>query len=60
MAGTEREREIRRRRKRRATLAEMKLKLPKATAAEKVEMARKLRKMTPGCEILIKRWALEG
>ncbi len=60
MAGSERQREIRRRRKRRATLDEMKAKLPKATAAEKVEMARKLRKMTPGCEELIKRWSLEG
>ena len=59
MAGTERRRELRRRRKRRETLHEMKAKLPKASAGDKAEMARKLRLMTPGCEELITRWGLE-
>lgn len=59
MAGTERRRELRRRRKRRETLTEMKAKLPKASASDKVEMARKLRLMTPGAEVLIENWNLE-
>ena len=59
MAGTERRRELRRRRKRSATLSEMKAKLEKATPSDKAEMARKLRLMTPGCEELIQRWSLE-
>ncbi|QDT68129.1 hypothetical protein MalM25_10430 [Planctomycetes bacterium MalM25] len=59
MAGSERQRELRRRRKRRENLQEMKAKLPKASASDKVEMARKLRLMTPGCEVLIERWGLE-
>ena len=36
----------------------MKAKLPKASPSEKVEMARKLRLMTPGAEELIARWEL--
>lgn len=59
MAGTERRRELRRRRKRRETLNEMKAKLPKASPSDKVEMARKLRLMTPGAEVLIENWNLE-
>lgn len=59
MAGSERQREIRRRRKRRENLTAMKSKLDKATPSEKAEMARKLRQMTPGAEMLITRWGLE-
>ncbi len=59
MAGSESQREIRRRRKRRENLNEMKAKLPKASPSEKAEMARKLRLMTPGAEELISRWGLE-
>lgn len=59
MAGSERQRELRRRRKRRENLKEMKAKLPKASPSEKTEMARKLRLMTPGCEQLITAWGLE-
>ncbi|MEO1496285.1 MAG: DUF6800 family protein [Planctomycetota bacterium] len=59
MPGSERQREIRRRRKRKENLNEMKAKLPKASASEKAEMARKLRLMTPGAEELITRWELE-
>lgn len=58
MAGSERQRELRRRRKRKETLTTMKAKLDKATPSEKAEMARKLRMMTVGCEDLISRWSL--
>lgn len=58
MPGSERQRELRRRRKRRATYDEFKAKLPKASPSEKAEIARKLRLMTPGAEELIKRWEL--
>lgn len=37
----------------------MKSKLDKATPSDKAEMARKLRQMTPGAEVLITRWGLE-
>lgn len=60
MAGIERQREIRRRRKRKENIITMKAKLPKASPSEKVEMARKLRLMTPGAEELIARWGLEA
>ena len=63
MAGSERRRELRRRRKRRENLNTMKEKLaghkgPAPSAADKLEMARKLRLMTPGAELLIERWEL--
>ncbi|MCA9238795.1 MAG: hypothetical protein KDA37_01285 [Planctomycetales bacterium] len=58
MPGSERRRELRRRRKRHANLAQLKSRLPKATASEKTEIARKLREMTPGAEQLIKEWEL--
>ena len=59
MPGSERQRELRRRRKRRATYTEFKAKLPKASPSEKAEIARKLRLMTTGAELLIERWQLE-
>lgn len=59
MAGSERQREIRRRRKRRKNLDQLKARMPKATQSEKVEIARKLRAMTPGGEGLIRDWELE-
>lgn len=58
MPGSERQREIRRRRKRKVVVAKLKSRLPKATKSEKVEIARKLRELTPGAEVLIERWAL--
>jgi len=58
MAGSERQRELRRRRKRKENLTAMKAKLAKATPSEKLEMARKLRLMTTGSEELIARWGL--
>lgn len=59
MAGSERGREIRRRRKRAEGLTKLKARLGKATQSEKVEIARKLRSMTPGAEQLIRAWELE-
>ncbi|MCA9258605.1 MAG: hypothetical protein KDA61_05375 [Planctomycetales bacterium] len=58
MGSNERQRELRRRRKRREKLTQLKAKMPKATSSEKTEIARKLREMTPGAEILIERWQL--
>lgn len=56
---SERQRELRARRKRRATITKMKAELPKADSAKKAVFADKLRKMTPGAEELIKTWGLE-
>jgi hypothetical protein len=54
----ERKRELRRRRSRKAKLTKLESKLPKATQSEKTEIARKLRNLTPGAELLIDRWKL--
>ena len=59
MSGSERQREIRRRRKRRAKLKVFRAKAPKASVSEKGEIARKLREMTPGADRLIADLALE-
>lgn len=59
MPGSERQREIRRRRKRRKQLEHFKSRMPKASNSEKAEIARKLRAMTPGAEGLIHAWELE-
>ncbi|MCA9234292.1 MAG: hypothetical protein KDA44_02415 [Planctomycetales bacterium] len=58
MAGSERARELRRRRARKTKVTKIKQKLPKATQSEKVEIARKLREITPGAEQLIEDWKL--
>jgi hypothetical protein len=58
VGSSERQRELRRRRKRREQLTQFKRRLGKATASEKAEIARKLREMTPGAEELISSWAL--
>ena len=58
MGSSERQRELRRRRKRRVQLARLKGRLGKATQSEKGEIARKLREMTPGAEKLIADWQL--
>lgn len=59
MPGSERQREIRRRRKRRKNITELKKRAAKATVSEKGEIVRKLRGMTPGAEVLIADWGLE-
>jgi len=60
MAGVERDRELRRRRHRAKKLALLEKKAVKATKAEKPLIADKLRKLTPGANILIERWGLKA
>jgi hypothetical protein len=55
---SERKSELKARQKRREQIARLKKRLPKATKSEKVEIARKLRTMTPGAEVLIANWGL--
>jgi hypothetical protein len=56
---SDRKQEIKRRRKRRAKLNHFKRKLKKSTTSEKLVMAEKIRKMTPGAETIIGNLALE-
>jgi hypothetical protein len=58
LAGSERKRELRRRRKRREQMTHLKKRLAKATKSEQVEIARKVREMTPGAETIIANWEL--
>ena len=58
MTISERKKEIRRRRKRAEKLTKLKKRLPKATKSEQVEMARRIRDMTPGAEVIIANWGL--
>jgi hypothetical protein len=51
--------EVKRRRHRRKKLVKLESKVKKATTSEKLVMAEKLRRMTPGCETLIARMGLE-
>ncbi len=60
MTLSERKRELRRRRKRSEKLSHLKKRLPKATKSEQVEIARKVREMTPGAEVVIANWGLEA
>jgi hypothetical protein len=57
---SERQKEIRRRRKRRQQLSHLRGRLAKATQSEKEEIVRKLRAMTPGSEVLIANWKLNS
>jgi hypothetical protein len=56
---SDRKQEIKRRRKRRAKITHFKHKLKKATTSEKLVMAEKIRRMTPGAETIITDLALE-
>jgi hypothetical protein len=58
MTISERKKEIRRRRKRAEKLTKLKTRLGKATKSEQVEIARKVRDMTPGAEVVIANWGL--
>jgi hypothetical protein len=58
MSISERKKEIRRRRKRRQKLTHLKKRMPKATKSEQVEIARKVRDMTAGAEVVISNWGL--
>jgi hypothetical protein len=55
---SERKSELKARQKRRQQVARLKKRLGKATKSEKVEIARKLRTMTAGAEVLIANWGL--
>jgi hypothetical protein len=55
---SERGKEIKRRRKRRKKLAHLGKRLKKATVSEKTMITAKLRRMTPGAEVIIDSWGL--
>ncbi len=57
--GSERQREIRRRRSRRRKMDILKRRAATANASEKTIIAEKIRRLTPGAEELITRLALE-
>ncbi len=51
--GTERTRELRRRRHRKKKVAKLIIRAGKASSADKAVIADKLRKLTPGAEVII-------
>ena len=57
--GTERQRELRRLRTRLRKTRMILAKAQKASPAEKQELVRKLRRMTPGADVIIQRAGLE-
>ena len=59
MGCSERQKEIKRRRKRREKIKMFRAKVKKASVSEKAEIATKLREMTPGAEALIGELELE-
>jgi hypothetical protein len=60
MGGTiERHKELRQRRHRKKKLATFKRRLTKATASEKAVIAAKIRKLTPGGEVIVANLGLE-
>jgi len=59
VSGSERRREISRRRTRRKKVEILKRKAEKGSVSDKAAIATKLRNLTPGAEILVERWGLE-
>jgi Family of unknown function (DUF6800) len=57
---SERKKEIKRRRHRRKKLVELEKKLSKASSGSKLVIAEKVRALTPGAEVILKRWGIEG
>jgi quinol monooxygenase YgiN len=55
---SERGKEIKRRRHRRKKLVQLTKRLKKATVSEKGVIAAKVRRLTPGAEVLIEAWGL--
>jgi hypothetical protein len=55
----ERQKELGRRRKRRKKLNTLKRRMAKANASEKAVIATKIRRMTPGADVIIANWGLE-
>jgi hypothetical protein len=60
MAGSERQRELRRRRKRKSQFDKWKKRLEKATKNEKALIAAKFRRATAGAEVVIKQLGIGG
>jgi hypothetical protein len=58
MGCSEKRTEIKQRRHRRKKIEHLKKKLAKATVSEKTEIARKLRGLTPGADVIIESWEL--
>ncbi len=58
MGCSERTKEIKRRRHRREKLSQLKKKVAKATNSEQGEIARKIRCLTPGADVIVKAWEL--
>jgi hypothetical protein len=56
---SERRRELSRRRKRAKKISHLKQRVPKASVSEKLAIAARIRKMTPGAEQIIATFALE-
>ncbi|MEM9412299.1 MAG: DUF6800 family protein [Planctomycetota bacterium] len=59
MPGSERQRELRRRRHRKNKIPKLKQRAQKASASEKKEIAEKIRNLTPGAESIISDLGLE-
>jgi hypothetical protein len=59
MAGTERQRELRRRRHRRKKLGVFERKVAKASKSEKAIIVQKVRRLTPGADAVINNWGLK-
>jgi hypothetical protein len=55
---SERGKEIKRRRQRRKKMAHLAKRLKKATVSEKTVIVAKIRRMTPGAEVVIDAWQL--
>ena len=59
MSLSERKQELKHRRHRKKKFNVFARKLVKATVSEKTVIAEKLRRLTPGCEVVIEAWELE-
>ena len=59
MSLSERKQELKRRRHRKKKLKVYARKLASATVSEKSIIAEKIRRLTPGCEVVIEAWELD-
>jgi len=59
LPGSERKRELKRRRHRRQKLAQLKKRMETANASEKTEIVRKIRELTPGADRIVEQWGLQ-
>ena len=58
MGCSERRKEIKRRRHRQKKMQQLEKRLAKATVSERGEIARKLRGLTPGADVIVENWEL--